>query len=1737
MSSSGSSGQTPDTSGNTSGSGNSTGGNSENQGTSSGNGGSGSSGSGAGSNTTTGNNNNSANRRNDNGRRSGFSEHGNERSWEGDKAEVGAVLGLRTEYLDKKVSFRVFIEKMIEYVLREIDQFPKDVVPALKDKKDPLMILRAKHTPKPLDAAGKADEVQVEIQKHKIKKYVDRELQLETNLCKVYALVKGQCSHSLRAVLKQETDYEDKDTGQDLLWLLEKLQALTSGLDNKSNKRCNLFDALYVLVTMKQGESESDTSYMKRFKVNLDTLYSAGGKHILCSPELVEAVDKDNITDKEKEVEENKFKAIILLKRSDPNRYGAFLTELQNSAHLDRDEYPVSEVAALDLMIRRSGSFTTNLIQHVGRNGQRDGFRRPRRGRGYNFAQDSNRGSSNNSRPPAGTVLVAGTDGRTCGVMCFRCQTWGHYADHCPNAGGSSGTGNRQGTNLTQIGYTFNQSHSDGIPSEWLLLDTCSTDNVFNNCSFLNDIVVCDDSDDLDMTSNGGSMNYFLKSTMKTFPLDVWYNESSIGNIISFFHLISVPNLVLTLDNREHFGFNVTYKGYFYQFFPFGNGLYYWDTRKAPTKLKVEEAKSKVEVNPYFFLQSVADNKAFYTPAEIKGAERARLQQEAIGWPSDDFYKHIIKENLLTNTEVTINDVQRATHIFGPAKPLLQGQMTRLKPTTNKIEKIPLPLPIAEHHKSVHLSVDFFFVNGHAFFTSKSAKLNFITAKYHASRSMKKIIETLNEIRHLYTTRGFRIDNIHGDNEFNKEAIKASQLPALFHVYGKDEHVGMIERSNRTVKNKARTMTHALPYKRIPKVMTIGLINGGVAWLNAFPSMDGVSRTMSPATIVIGAPKPNMKHKHIVFGSHAMVFIGTKNKMDARSVPAIALNASNNHGGHYFMSLYSGKRIHSYEWKEVPIDDDVIARVEELAEEEEAPEMKRGYPIFTWKQRLLDDPDLNVNDVIDDVVPTNNGNNDINNELEIIEEIPDQEIEIAEQENEIVNDDEPEETNYITDEGSVMEENEENDDIDNSGDGLDDLHVMDEEPEMQTLPVIEEINEEQGADENEIIVKDVLEGDEDEGIEVELNESGRPRRACVGQGVERLVMNMDNNKEYASVKDQNYQFTMKSDHPFMRGGKSYMSVAANYLFAQVNEHTQMSAKAGIKKFGDKAIAAMLSEYKQLNTGAMPGKPVFGTINPNTLTREEKRRALEAVNLIKKKRCGKIKGRTCANGSKQKRYLKHGETISSPTVSLEAIVGTLLIDAKEGRDVAIFDVPGAFLQAEMPADKKLLMIFRDEFVDIMCEVNPDYKQYVVIENGKRVLYVKVLRAIYGCIESALLWYELYVKTLKGMGFVLNPYDRCVANKEINGKQCTIAWYVDDNKISHMDPKVVTEILDAIKGHFGELVISRGNEHDLLGMKIKINRKHKTVTIDTREQLQEAFDMFDEELDDSVTSPANKNLFTTYDGISEELNEERSEIFHSVVAKILFIMKRGRPDVETTVSYLMTRVSKSNLKDWEKLKRCLGFLKKTFNDLRTIGADSLRDLHVWVDASHAIHENMRGHTGGTMSMGIGTLHSKSSKQKLNTRSTTESELVGVSEYLPYDLWQVNFFKFQGYDIRNNYIYQDNESATKMEINGRNSCTGNSRHVDIKYFWVKDRVDKKEVQIKYCPTTLMLADYFTKPLQGNVFRRFREVIMGHRHINDLLLDSDFQIKERVEKMMGIVIRKYKSPRVKRESYADAD
>jgi hypothetical protein len=204
--------------------------------------------------------------------------------------------------------------------------------------------------------------------------------------------------------------------------------------------------------------------------------------------------------------------------------------------------------------------------------------------------------------------------------------------------------------------------------------------------------------------------------------------------------------------------------------------------------------------------------------------------------------------------------------------------------------------------------------------------------------------------------------------------------------------------------------------------------------------------------------------------------------------------------------------------------------------------------------------------------------------------------------------------------------------------------------------------------------------------------------------------------------------------------------------------TQMMAKAGIKKHGQVAIDALFQEFLQLHDLG-----VFDEQHIGELTKRQKA-ALRAIRVIKEKRCGKIKARTVADGRTQKALYTKEET-ASPAVSTNALMMSVMIDACEHRDVATADVAGAYLHAFL--EDFTLLKLEGESVDIMCSVCETYKDFVTYENGKKVLFLRLLKAVYGCVKSALLWYELFTGTLQGLGFELNPYDTCLANKFFEG----------------------------------------------------------------------------------------------------------------------------------------------------------------------------------------------------------------------------------------------------------------------------------------------------------------------------------------------------------------------------------
>jgi hypothetical protein len=210
------------------------------------------------------------------------------------------------------------------------------------------------------------------------------------------------------------------------------------------------------------------------------------------------------------------------------------------------------------------------------------------------------------------------------------------------------------------------------------------------------------------------------------------------------------------------------------------------------------------------------------------------------------------------------------------------------------------------------------------------------------------------------------------------------------------------------------------------------------------------------------------------------------------------------------------------------------------------------------------------------------------------------------------------------------------------------------------------------------------------------------------------------------------------------------------------------------------------------------------------------------------------------------------------------------------------------------------------------------------------------------------------------------------------------------------------------------------------------------------------------------------------------------------KGMFLSKRGRQDIQPSVSFLATRVTEPNEGDWTKLVKMMNYLQATKDDVAAMSADDTNTIKWYVDASFAVHKDMRSHTGATLTLGSGVISSISTKQKVNSRSSTEAELIGVDDVVSKILWTKLFIEAQGFKVKT-IVLRDNTSSMKLEENGKASSGKRTRHFNIKYFYITDLIQRGEMQIQYCPTEEMIADYMTKPLVGAKFKQFHKFIMN--------------------------------------------
>ena len=736
--------------------------------------------------------------------------------------------------------------------------------------------------------------------------------------------------------------------------------------------------------------------------------------------------------------------------------------------------------------------------------------------------------------------------------------------------------------------------------------------------------------------------------------------------------------------------------------------------------------------------------------------------------------------------------------------------------------------------------------------------------------------------------------------------------------------------------------------------MLIHLTKNAVLWLNALPAQDGISTEHSPRYIMTGWELYWKKHAVMEFGAYAQCHEEHTNQMIPRTIGAICLGPTGNvQGGHWFMSLATGARICRHRWTELPLPRDAIDRVNQLGKAQQMPQTMTY--VNRWGREIPNDLlDYYEDDdaTEDEYQLSEHDHSDMNDKDELTLSSNESSDESSSSSDD--DDGDPDiggegEANSVHDDTQVVPFHEE-DHPNHETDEQHDIEIDDEAQSTATEEIIEPNTVEASGESTGVRMSD------DESVNMES--TGVP-----GLTEEDAFRLAEQHGHEAAVSDQNTvrpQHTRRStrSHDYDCSAAQLDTEYLDELIAKIKAgdvinllSAQMSAKKGLKVFGEAGANGITKELEQI----LYRKVMHGVL-PCQLNRKQKRAALKYLMFLKEKRCGKIKGWGCADGCKQRVYKTKDET-SAPTIYIESLFLLCMLNAKENRYTVTCDVPGAFMQADI--DELIHLRLDGELAELLIKVDASYQKFLTYEGKTPVIYTQLSKALYGTLQAALLfWRKLQGFLVDQLGFTPNPYDQCVVNKTIQGTQCTVGWHVDDIMVSHVDKSVVEGIISQFNSEYGveaPLTITRGKIHDYLGMKIDFSTPGQVkFTMDPY------IDTLIQEIPEDLvhgpaSTPAGHHLFQVNQA-GVPLPEGKRETFHHLVAKLLYLSKRTRPDLQTAVAFLTTRVQHADEDDWKKLGHCLRYLRNTRGLPLILSCDSPNIICWWIDASFGVHPKL-------------------------------------------------------------------------------------------------------------------------------------------------------------------------------------
>lgn len=446
---------------------------------------------------------------------------------------------------------------------------------------------------------------------------------------------------------------------------------------------------------------------------------------------------------------------------------------------------------------------------------------------------------------------------------------------------------------------------------------------------------------------------------------------------------------------------------------------------------------------------------------------------------------------------------------------------------------------------------------------------------------------------------------------------------------------------------------------------------------------------------------------------------------------------------------------------------------------------------------------------------------------------------------------------------------------------------------------------------------------------------------------------------------------------------------------------------------------------------------------------------------------RYKARLVARGFSQK-YGESYDEVFAPVVKPATFRCLLAIASYDNMKVRHVDIKTAFLYGDIDAE-----IFMKQ-----------PKGYIT--PGKENFVCKLNHSLYGLKQSARCWNIRINKVLIDAGFRRGKTEPCLY---VRGSEDSIVYvliYVDDVVIASKNNEEVEDIIQILKSQFE--ITDLGDLRLYLGIEVTFESGIYYLSQEEYiDKILEIYNLQDAKISSIPMDPGYLKLNS-----NDMINN--NNIYRKAIGSMLYISNNTRPDIAVAISILSRKINNPNNDDWTELKRVMKYLKGTKDLKLCVGSKSELHLKGFADADWAGDLNDRKSTSGFIfKLGDAVISYASRKQQNVTLSSTEAEFVSLAEASQEFLWLSQLMKEFEINIQNPIIFEDNQSCLKIIQDEK--ISPRSKHIDVKYYFVRDLLKTGKVLYKYCPTDSMMADILTKPLQKTKIYKIRELIGLHK------------------------------------------